>query len=175
MNTFDTIYLLIIIFFTVIFALKGLKKIIFSAISMALAGFISVTVGGTIGELLSPTPIESPSQTPEAVEGIVNNGLSYVNKVLPTALGTVVTFVLSFLVIRILFKFVEDKIGTGITARVLDRILGGLVGLVLGVSIVLVFSFFVDLFETGSVNSFILTLRQSKIYNIVELLKIKFK
>ena len=174
MNTVDIIYLLIIVSFTVTFALKGLKQILFSAISLAFAGFISVTVGGTIGELLSLAPIEAPSQTPDTIGVTVNNGLIYVNKVLPTIIGTIVAFIFSFFAIRILLKFLEHKIGTGIIARITNTALGGLVGFALGMSVVLVFSFLWDLVEITSSNSFVLLLRESKIYNILEILRIKF-
>ena len=83
-------------------------------------------------------------------------------------------FIFSFFAIRILLKFLEHKIGTGIIARITNTALGGLVGFALGMSVVLVFSFLWDLVEITSSNSFVLLLRESKIYNILEILRIKF-
>ena len=168
MNTLDTVYLLIIGFFTITFAFKGIKQIIFTLISGALAAFISVAVGGPIAERLASFLIKIEADEP------ISLGTRILSQILPTTFGTLITFALLFIAIRLLLKLVEMRIATGVIASIVNRLIGGLVGFVLGVSIVFVFSSFFELFNGNNINAMLTALNESKIYSFLELFKIKF-
>lgn len=168
MNTLDTVYLLIIGFFTITFAFKGIKQIIFTLISGALAAFISVAVGAPIAERIASYLIKNETDIAE------NVGARILSQILPTTFGTLIVFALLFIALRLLFKIVEMRVATGVIASIVNRLIGGLVGFVLGVSIVFVFSSFFELFNGNNINAMLTALNESKIYNFLELFKIKF-
>lgn len=168
MNSADTIYLLVIGFFTVAFAIKGIKKIFFSAIAFVAAAFVAVSLGDPIGKLLfASSPANDLGDT-------AINEISKLSDALPTLVGTLIAFVLSFTAIRLLLRLLEFRIGTGVVASVLNRVLGALTGFLLGVSLVFVFSFFFELFSENAANSFLLALKESDIYKFLQFFKIGF-
>ena len=139
MNIFDTICLVILAFFAIIFAIKGLKKIVFTILSISIATFVSRLVGGKLGVSLLPKLINNTNLNEATLEKI--------NTSLASVIGTVVAFIICFIIVRLIFKIVEFKIGTSVKSRILNHLLGAILGLIMGVGFVFVFSIAIDVVE----------------------------
>lgn len=170
MNTVDTVFLIIIGFFVLMFALKGIKKIFFTMISMAFAILIAKLIGTPVGKLLVTEPLDID------FAGLDSKVMSKVNDIFPLALGTAVVFLLTFLVTRVLLKIIEYRIGTGFFSMIINKLIGALAGFIFGVALVFALSTVLELVEaTSSIinfgDSFLQTLNESEIYSLFKSFK----
>lgn len=167
MNVIDTISLSIIAFFVLIFAIKGLKKVIFSIISIILAVCIARFAGNSVGEILISDVFKT------GFAGLSDDAIARLNGILPNLLGTLIVFLLCFIVIRLLLKIVEMRMGVGLHSIIINRLLGAIAGLIIGISFLFILSYVIEVinagFEVAGVsNSFTDALDKSKIWNIMK-------
>ena len=121
MSVFDYVCLAVIAFSTIICAYKGLRKIIFKICATVFAVLISRYWGNIL--------------------------LNELNISLSPAVGGVVVFLFFFVVFKLVFKIIEGKLTDGVRSIVIDRLLGALVGLFVGTTVVFVFTEIIFIIE----------------------------
>ncbi len=122
----------------VICTLKGLKKIFFRIAAFGISVILAKLIGSKIGHFLFSDVININL-------GSLSEKIS--NKII-SVFGTLLVFILLFIFLKLIFKVVEGKMGNNIQSLVVDRLLGALVGFVIGVAVVLVFTEAVDIVFT---------------------------
>ena len=122
MNVFDYISLAVIAFFTIICAIKGLRRMIFKLCAITLAILISKYCGEWL--------------------------LEKANISLDSAIGLFVIFLLSYIILRLVFKIIEGKLDKTVRSILIDRLLGALVGFFVGLAVIFAFIEVVDIVGT---------------------------
>ena len=166
MNTLDVISLSVLAIFTVIFAIKGLKKIVLTIISIAIATLLSRLFGNQFGELIVPRVIKNINTN------LTEESLDSISDALTSTVGVITVFILCFLIIRLLFKIVESDHFSGMRPNVINHILGACVGFVIGVGFIFAFSSVLYTVEAVAVtidpsNTLPNTVDNAKIINII--------
>ena len=121
MSVLDYICLAVMAFSTIICAYKGLRRIIFKICAVVFAVLISRYWGNIL--------------------------LNELNISLSPAVGGVVVFLFFFVVFKLVFKIIEGKLTDGVRSIVIDRLLGALVGLFVGTTVVFVFTEIIFIIE----------------------------
>ncbi len=134
MTFLDFLCIAIIVVFTAICAFKGMKKIIFRMVAFIVAMLVAKLLGYKIGNFLLSDIIQIDI-------GPVSNR---VKETIISVVGTLLLFVILFIFLRLIFKVVEGKFEKNIQSIIIDRLCGALVGFLLGISIVFVFTEVVD-------------------------------
>lgn len=166
MNTLDVISLSVLAIFTVIFAIKGLKKIVLTIISIAIATLLSRLFGNQFGELIVPRVIKNINTN------LGDEALDSISDTLTSTVGVIIVFIICFLIIRLLFKIVELNSYSSMRTNVINHILGACVGFVIGIGFIFAFSSVLYTVETVAVaidpsNSLPNTVDNAKIINII--------
>ena len=121
MNTFDIIALVIFFAFVLICAWRGLLKIISKWAAFFAAMIIAKMLGAKVGFAL------------------------FKNIPLAQYIGMVLLFVVLYIVCRLLFAQLSKAVNKILHTKTLDHILGGVVGVLGGSSVVFLFSFVLEL------------------------------
>ena len=146
MNVLDILSLVFILASVAICTLKGLKKIVFKICSFFLAMLLAKLLGFKVGELVIPELVKDNKLFGSEMAKKINDSIASV-------VGTIIIFLASFIILRLIFKVVEFKLGSSMQSIVINRLLGALVGLFAGVAVVLVFTEVVNI--VASVAAFI--------------------
>ena len=146
MNALDILCLVIISASIVICTLKGLKKIIFKVCAFFLAMLLAKLFGFKVGDLVIPELVKDNKLFGSEMAKKINDSIASV-------VGTIIIFIVSFVILRLIFKIVEFKLGSSMQSIVINRLLGALVGLFAGVAVVLLFTEVVNII--ASVSAFV--------------------
>ena len=130
MNILDIICIAIIAACMMICLIKGFKKVIFKLSSFVIAMILAKLFGNRIGKALLSKIIDIDI-------GAFSDKL---NSAIISALGTLIVFVMLFVLLRLIFKVVEGKMERSIRSVVVDRLWGALTGFIIGVAFVFVFT-----------------------------------
>ncbi len=130
MNILDCVGIILIISSVAICVFKGFKKIIFKLAAFAIAMVLAKFIGQSFGNLLLS----------DFIKFDIGSVSDKVNNTIISILGTLIVFVLLFVFLKLIFKVVEGKFEKNIQSVIVDRLCGALVGFVLGVAVVFVFT-----------------------------------
>ncbi len=144
MNALDILCLVIISASIVICTLKGLKKIIFKVCAFFLAMLLAKLFGFKVGDLVIPELVKDNKLFGSEMAEKIDDSIASV-------VGTIIIFIVSFVILRLIFKIVEFKLGSSMQSIVINRLLGALVGLFAGVAVVLAFTEVVNIIASVSV------------------------
>lgn len=167
MNVVDTTLLIVVAFFVLIFAIKGFRKIFFSIISCAIALCLASLFGESVGILLGTDGLAP------GFAGFSEETVAKLNSMLSNFFGAVIVFLLCFIVFRLLFKVVEMKMNLSVHSVVINRLLGALAGLIVGIGFIFVLSFVLEVFATVLVrvspeSDLLVQINNSKIWNFIK-------
>ncbi len=130
MNILDFICIAIMGASIVICSIKGLKKLVFKVSAFIIATIMAKLLGNKFGNLLLSKVIDFDV-------GALSDKF---NDTIISVLGTLIVFLLLFIILKMLFRIVEGKMERSIQSIIVDRLLGALTGLFIGVAFVFVFT-----------------------------------
>ncbi len=130
MSALDYICIALIGCSSLICAIKGLKKIFFRLAAFVISVILAKLVGNKVGYFLLS----------DVIDVNLGSASSEINNRIISILGTLIVFALLFVFLKLIFKVVEGKMGQNIQSRIIDRLLGALVGFFIGVAVVLIFT-----------------------------------
>lgn len=140
MNVFDIVTLAIIAVSVIVCTIKGFAKILLKIGAFILAVMLSRIFGEKLGLAVFPNLIKSDS--------ISASSLNKINNTLAQVLGTAVLFIVLFIILRIISMILSKVIKNAPVAGSLDRLLGAVVGVLMGVAVVYVFAVALNIYAS---------------------------
>ena len=132
MNTLDIICLAVIAVSVIICLLKGFKNIFFKLCSFVIAMYVAKIYGARVGEKLLAFLKSHPTETVDTAL------LERLSDSVVSVIGVGLVFTVLYFVLRLIFKIASSKVGQNAGSIIADKLLGALVGLLLGVAIIFV-------------------------------------
>ncbi len=134
MNILDIICVAVIALSTIICLFKGFKRIIFKICSFVIAMYVAKIFGCRLGNfLLSFFSTEGNNVIDPAL-------LEKLSSSMVSAIGTGIIFIVLYIILRLVFKIIAIKTERSAGSVIIDRLLGAVLGLLLGTAIVFVFT-----------------------------------
>ena len=141
-SIFDLITLIIAGIFVIIGIWKGFLKTVFKFGAAFLAVILAKFLGDPFGRLLFPELLKSDSAIGSKLSSATLEGI---NASLSSTLGTLILFVVLFIILRIIAGILAKLIVKGFNSKGLDRVLGGVLGLILAGGVIYVFALIVNI------------------------------
>ena len=135
MNTLDIICLVIIAISVIVCLLKGFKNIIFKLCSFVIAMYVAKLFGARLGNELFTYFLSNSDQT-----GVNASFLEKLSESMVSAIGTGLIFTVLYIVLRLVFKLFTLNIGKDFGSVLADKLLGAVIGLLVGIAIVFIFT-----------------------------------
>ncbi len=133
MNLFDIITIAICAMTVLICVWKGFLKIALKTGAIAVSAIVAKFVGPILGERFIPDIFKSSDAMSAEVA-------DKVNEMIATVIGTVLLFIVLFILLRLISGLIA-KLVTNVThTGKIDRVLGAIFGLILGVAFVFLFA-----------------------------------
>lgn len=142
MNGFDIAVLVITGIFVLIGVWKGFVRMALRLGSTVAAVILSRMFGGMLGELILPAIIGSDSAIGARLP---SSALDNVNRSISVTVGTLLIFVVAFIVFRLISGVIARAVTGGIKRRTLDRVLGAIFGFVIALGAIYALAFIVDI------------------------------